>query len=332
MLDLKRREFITLLGGAAAAWPISARAQQSGRMRRIGVLMNYASDDPEAQTRLGAFLQGLQQHGWSIGLNVRIESRFGALDSDRLRKFAAELVAWGPDVIVANAPQSVAALQEVSRSIPIVFAAVTDPVGLGIVQTLARPGGNATGFMPAEFSMSAKWLELLKEIAPSVRRVAILRELSNPSAMPQFAAVQTAAATLGLEVSPVAVRTASNIEQDLAEFSKLPNGGVIVTRLTETISHKNPIIESVARHRLPAVYPLRLFATAGGLAAYGPDIAEEFRRAAAYVDRILKGGKPADLPVQGPTKYDLVINLKTAKALGLDVPATVLARADEVIE
>jgi putative ABC transport system substrate-binding protein len=223
-------------------------------------------------------------------------------------------------------------LQEVSRSIPIVFAAVTDPVGLGFVQSLGLPGGNATGFTPAEFSLSAKWVELLKELAPRVRRVAVLRELRNPSAMPQFAAIQTAASTLGLEVSPVAVRTAVSIEQDLAEFAKLPNGGVIITRLTETISHKDPIIEALARHQLPAVYPLRLFATAGGLCAYGPDIVEDFRRVAGYVDRILKGEKPADLPVQAPTKYELVINLKTAKALGLEVPPILLARADEVIE
>jgi putative ABC transport system substrate-binding protein len=235
-------------------------------------------------------------------------------------------------VIVANAPTSVAAVQEISRRIPIVFGAVTDPVGLGIVQSLARPGGNVTGFMPAEFSMSAKWVELLKELAPGVRRVAILRELSNPSAIPQFAAIQTAAAALGLEVFPLPVRAATAIDHDLTEFGKLANGGVIVTRLTETISHKGVIIESAARHRLPAVYPLRLFATAGGLCAYGPDIADDFRRMAGYVDRILKGEKPADLPVQAPTKYELVINLKTAKTLGIDIPPTVLVRADEVIE
>ncbi|HEY1363671.1 MAG TPA: ABC transporter substrate-binding protein [Xanthobacteraceae bacterium] len=328
---LKRRELVALLGGAAA-WPLAAQAQQPDRMRRIAVLLNYASDDPEAQARLGALLQGLQQHGWSIGRNVRIEYRFGALDPNRLRKFAAELVAWDPDVIVANAPPSVVALQEVSRSVPIVFAAVTDPVGLGIVQSLARPGGNATGFTPAEFSTSAKWLELLKELAPNVRRVAILRDLSNPSAVAQFAAIQTAAAALGLEVSAGAVRTVNDIEHDLAEFAKSPNGGVIVTRLTETISKRQTIIESVARHQLPAVYPLRLFAAAGGLAAYGPDIVDEFRRAAGYVDRILRGEKPADLPVQAPTRYELVLNLKTAKALGLDVPPILLARADEVIE
>jgi putative tryptophan/tyrosine transport system substrate-binding protein len=270
---VKRREFLTLLGGAAA-WPLAVHAQQGARLRRIGVLMNFGSDDPEGHSRVGAFLQGLQQHGWSIGQNVRTEYRYGALDPDRLRKSAAELVAWRAEVILANAPPSVAAVQEVSRSVPIVFAAVTDPVGLGIVRSLARPGGNATGFTPAaEFSMSGKWVELLKELAPNVRRVAILRELSNPSAMPQFAAIQTAAASVGLEVSPIAARTARNIEEDLAEFARFPNGGVIVTRLTETISHRDPIIRSVAQHRLPAVYPLRLFATAGGLASYGADIA-----------------------------------------------------------
>ena len=328
---MRRREFIAVLGGAAA-WPLGARAQQPGGMRRIGVLMNYPSDDPEAQIRVGAFLQGLQEHGWSVGRNVRIEYRYGALDPDRLRNLAADLVAWSPDVIVANAPASVIALQDASRKIPIVFAAVTDPVGLGIVQTLAKPGGNATGFTPAEFSMSAKWLELLKELSPNITRVAILRDPSNPSAMPQFAAIQTAAAAIGVDVVPIGVRTREDIEQALADFARLQNRGVIVTRLTETIARSNQIIQLVAQYRLPAVYPLRLFASGGGLAAYGPNIAEDFRRMAGYVHRILKGESPADLPVQAPTKYELVINLKTAKALGLEIPPTLLARADEVIE
>ena len=331
---MKRRAFITLLGGAAAAWPLAARAQQHERMRRIGVLVGgLSADDPEWQARSNAFIQGLQERGWSDGRNMRVEYRWGLGDPDRLRKYAAELVARGAEVILANGPPSVAAIQEVSRSVPIVFAAVTDPVGLGIVRSLARPGGNATGFTPAaEFSTSGKWVELLKELAPNVRRVAILREVSNPSAMPQFAAIQTAAASVGFEVSPIALRTARNIEEDLAEFARFPNGGVIVTRIGEAIAHRDPIIESVAQHRLPAVYPLRLFATAGGLAAYGPDIADDFRRAASYVDRILKGESPADLPVQAPTKYELVINLKTARALGLSVPPTLLSTADEVIE
>ena len=307
---MRRREFITMLGGTAISWPLVARAQQPERMRHIGVLMNYPSDDPEAQIRVGAFLQGLQEHGWSVGRNVRIEYRYGALDPDRLRNLAADLVAWSPDVIVANAPASVIALQDASRKIPIVFAAVTDPVGLGIVQTLAKPGGNATGFTPAEYSMSAKWLELLKELSSNITRVAILRDPSNPSAMPQFAAIQTAAAAIGVDVVPIGVRTREDIEQALADFARLQNRGVIVTRLTETIARSNQIIQLVAQYRLPAVYPLRLFASGGGLAAYGPNIAEDFRRMAGYVHRILK----------------------TAKALGLEIPPTLLARADEVIE
>ena len=328
---MRRREFITLLGGAAvtAACGAGAAAGADAAHRRTHELSlrRSGSTDPS-----GWFLQGLQEHGWSVGRNVRIEYRYGALDPNRLRNLAAELVAWSPDVIVANAPASVIALQDASRKIPIVFAAVTDPVGLGIVQTLAKPGGNATGFTPAEYSMSAKWLELLKELSPNITRVAILRDPSNPSAMPQFAAIQTAAAAIGVDVVPIGVRTREDIEQALADFARLQNRGVIVTRLTETIARSNQIIQLVAQYRLPAVYPLRLFASGGGLAAYGPNIAEDFRRLAGYVDRILKGERPADLPVQAPTKYELVLNLKTAKALGLEVPSTLLARADEVIE
>jgi putative tryptophan/tyrosine transport system substrate-binding protein len=328
---VKRRKFITLLGGAVAAWPLAARAQQPSGMRRIGLLMNLAADDPESQARIGAFLQGLQEFGWAIGRNLRIDYRWAA-DADRVSKSAAELVALAPDVILANAPPSVIALQRVSRSVPIVFAAVTDPIGMGIAQSLARPGGNATGFTSAEFGMSAKWLELLKEIAPGVKRVAVLREPGNPGAMPQFAAIQTVAPMFGVELTLIDLADAGEIERSIDAFARASSGGLIATRTSEAIAHRDLIVALAARHRLPAVYPLRLFATGGGLTSYGPDIVDQYRRAAGYVDRILKGENPADLPVQVPTKYDLVINLKTAKALGLEVPPTLLARADEVIE
>jgi len=331
MLDPRRRRFLTLLGGAVVAWPLAAGAQQGGRMRRIGVLMNLSSDDPEAQTRIGAFLQGLQEFGWAIGRTLRVEYRWGA-DADRVRKSAAELVALAPDVIVANAPPSVIALQRESRGVPIVFAAVTDPVGMGIVQSLARPGGNATGFTSAEFGLSAKWLELLKDIAPGVKRVAVLRDPGNPGAMPQFAAIQTVAPMLGVELDVVDLAGAGEIERGIDAFARTANGGLIVTRTSEAITHRDLIIALAARHRLPAVYPLRLFVSGGGLISYGPDIVDQYRRAAGYVDRILKGEKPADLPVQQPTKFELVINLKTANALGMEIPPTLLARADEVIE
>src|SRR6516165_8620103 len=265
--QLKRREFITLLGGGAA-WPLAARAQQSDRVRRIGVLMNLSSDDPEAQTRIGAFLQGLQEFGWAIGRTLRVEYRWGA-DADRVRKSAAELVALAPDVIVANAPPSVIALQRESRGVPIVFAAVTDPVGMGIVQSLARPGGNATGFTSAEFGLSVKWLEMLKEMAPGVRRVAVLRESSNPSGLAQFAAIQGVAASFGVELSPLGVRDAGEIERDVGAFARPGNGGMIVTRIAETIAHRDAIIKAASQSRLPAVYPLRVFVTAGGLISYG---------------------------------------------------------------
>jgi putative ABC transport system substrate-binding protein len=330
---VKRREFMTLLGGIAATWPLAARAQQPGQMRRIGVLMNLAADDPESQARIGAFLQGLQELGWALGRNLRIDYRWGAAsDAERIRRLAAELIALVPDVILANAPPSVIALQRTSRSVPIVFAAVTDPVGMGIVQSLARPGGNATGFTSAEFGMSAKWLELLKEVAPGVKRAAVLRNPTNPGSMPQFAAIQTVAPMFGVDLSLIDLADAGEIERGIDALARSPNGGLIVTRTSEAIIYRDLIIALAARHRLPAVYPLRFFVSDGGLISYGPDIVDQFRRAAGYVDRILKGEKPADLPVQAPTKYELVINLKTAKALGLEVPATLLARADEVIE
>jgi putative ABC transport system substrate-binding protein len=327
-----RREFITLLGGAAAAWPLAARGQQGGRVRRIGMLMNLAAEDPESQARIGSLLQGLQELGWSIGRNVRIDYRWTAGDAQRLRGYAAELVVLAPDIIVANANPTVEALLQTTRDIPIVFMAVTDPVAAGVVQSLARPGGNATGFTSAEFSMSAKWLELLKEIAPGVTRAAILQDPGNVGGLPQFAAIQSVAPALGVDLSTLFMRDADEIERAIAAFARAPNGGLIATRTSGAIGHRQSIITEAAKHRLPAVYPLRLFVSAGGLACYGPDIVDQYRRAAGYVDRILKGEKPADLPVQAPTKYELVINLKTARALGLEVPPTLLARADEVIE
>jgi putative ABC transport system substrate-binding protein len=327
---VKRREFITLLGGAAM-WPLLARAQQADRVRRIGALMTQAADDPEGQARLLALAQGLQESGWAIGRNVRIDIRWGEGDAERYRRYAAELVALAPDVILVNGPAALAQLQQATRSLPIVFTNVTDPVGAGFVVSVARPGGNATGFMLAEYSTSGKWLELLKEIAPRVTRAAIIRDPTLTSAVAQFAAIQSAAASLGVELSPIDVRNTGEIERAVAAFARGPNGGLIVTSGGSS-TRRNPIITLAARHKLPAVYPFRYFVTSGGLISYGPDPIDQYRRAAGYVDRILKGEKPADLPVQAPTKYELAINLKTAKALGLEVPATVLARADGVIE
>jgi putative ABC transport system substrate-binding protein len=327
---MKRRDFITLLGGAAA-WPLAARAQQAERMRRIGVLVNLLENDPEAVARLTALRKSLQELGWVEGRNLQIDTRWG-VDNDRIRKNAAELIALAPDLILANAPPSVMALQQATRTVPIVFVNMTDPVGMGIVQSLARPGGNATGSTVAEFGLSAKWLEVLKEIAPGVRRVAVLRELSNPSALAQFAAIQAVASSIDVELSPLGVREAGEIERDVGSFARPGNGGLIVTRTSEAIAQRDAIIKAASRHRLPAVYPLGFFVTAGGLISYGPDTIDQYRRAATYVDRILNGDKPADLPVQAPTKYELVINLKTAKVLGLTLPPTLLARADEVIE
>ena len=331
MPEIKRREFITLLSGAAVAWPLAAGGQQPERMRRIGVLMNLASDDAEGQARLAAFHQGLQQLGWTVGRNVQIDYRWSAGNADYIRKFAAELVALAPDVIVSTGSPSVAVLQQATRSVPIVFTAVVDPVGGGLVASLARPGGNATGFMLFEYSTSGKWLELLKEIAPRVMRAAVIRDPTLTAAVAQFAAIQGAAGSLGVELSPIDMRDAGEIERAVTAFSRVSNGGLIVTA-SGSSARRSLIITLAARHKLPAVYACRFFATSGGLISYGPDIIDPFRRAAGYVDRILKGEKPADLPVQTPTKYELVINLKTAKALGLEVPATLLARADEVIE
>jgi len=329
---VNRRAFITLLGGGAATWPLAARAQQPERMRRIGVLMNRAPQNPEGQDRLAAFHQGLQELGWGIGRNVRIETRWSEDIADESVKQAAGLVALAPDIVLASGTLAVTALQRISRTLPIVFAAVGDPVGAGIVDSLAHPGGNATGFMLYEFNFSAKYLELLKEIAPRVTRVAIIRNAANPTGIGQFGALQNAAQLLGVAASPINVRDAREIEHSVEAFARSPNGGLVVTQSASATVYRDVIIAVAARHKLPAVYALRYNATSGGLISYGPDVVDQFRQAAAYVDRVLKGEKPADLPVQAPTKYELVINLKTANALGLTVPDSLLARADEVIE
>ena len=329
---MRRREFITLLGGAAAAWPLAARAQQGERMRRIGVLLPAITNDDAFQDRIGAFLQGLQQPGWSIGRNVRIETRWAANNPTEIRRHAAELVALAPDVVVAFAASTVGAMLQATGTVPIVFPGVADPVGAGFVDSLARPGRNATGFLLFEYSMAGKWLELLKEIAPSVIRAAVLRDPATASGPAQFGVIQAAAPSLRVEVSLINMRDAPEIEQAVAAFAHSPNNGLIVPASGSAAVHRALIIMLAARHRLPAIYSSRVYVTAGGLISYGPDYVDQYRRAAGYVDRILKGEKPADLPVQAPTKYELVINLKTAKALGLDVPPSLLARADEVIE
>jgi putative ABC transport system substrate-binding protein len=328
---MRRRAFITLLGGAAA-WPVGARGQQAGGMRRIGVLMNLAADDPEGLSRLAAFHQGLQELGWTVGRNLRIDYRWGAGDADRFRKYAIELVALAPDVILATSGATVPWLLQATRSVPIVFTQVPDPLGSGFVASLAHPGGNITGFTTFEFSFGGKYLGVLKEIAPRMTRTVVLRDAVDPAGIGQFGAIQTAAASLGLEVTSVDVQKADEIEHSIAEFARTSNSGLIVTGSAPAAVHRELIITLAARHRLPTIYPYRYFATDGGLISYGPDPVDQFRSAAGYVDRILKGEKPADLPVQAPTKYELVVNLKTAKAIGLDVPTSVLARADEVIE
>jgi putative ABC transport system substrate-binding protein len=329
---VKRRDFITLLGGAAAAWPLAARAQQGEHARRVSILMNAAADDSEGQSYVAAFQQGMQELGWSVGRNLRIDIRWGGDDADRWRRYAEELLGLSPDVIVAAGGAIVSRLQRVSRTVPIVFAQSIDPVGAGVVASLARPGGNATGFAQFEYSLSGKWAELLKDIVPGLKRIGVLREPANPAGIGQWAIIQAAATAAGMEVSPLAVRDPGEIERGVASFAREPNGGLVVAVGSSTTLHRGAIIASAARHRLPAVYAYRYFVTAGGLISYGPDLVGQYRRAAGYVDRILKGEKPADLPVQAPTKYELVINLKTARTLGLDVPPTLLARADEVIE
>jgi putative ABC transport system substrate-binding protein len=326
--QMKRRSFITLL----AAWPIVARAQQPERMRRIGVLNPLTADDPESQARIAAFAQGLQESGWIVDRNVKIEYRWGGGDAGRVRRYAAELVALAPDVIVTSGGSTVPLLLQATRTVPIVFVNVADPVGGGLVESLSRPGGNVTGFAQFEYSLSGKWLELLKQVVPGLTRAAVLRDPALVAGIGAFAVIQAVAPSLGVEAVPVNVRDADDIERAIAAFARAPNGGMIVTGSALAVVHRDLIVKLATEHRLPAVYYRRLFVTGGGLISYGPDLTDHFRKAAGYVDRILRGEKPADLPVQNPTKYELVINLKTAKALGLEVPPMLLASADEVIE
>jgi putative ABC transport system substrate-binding protein len=332
MLDLRRRDFVALLGAAAAAWPLAVQAQRGERMPRIGVLLPVATDDAEFQTRVGAFLQALEQLGWTIGRNVEIDIRWATANADAIRRHAAELAALAPDVILAHGAPTLGPLLQVTRTVPIVFPVASDPVAAGFVESLARPGGNATGFMDWEYGMAVKWPELLKQIAPSVTRVAVLRDPTIPTGPAQFGVIQAVAPSLGMDVVPINVRDVTEIERALAAFARSSNGSLIVTPSGFASVNRDLIITLAARHRLPAVYFGRYFVTSGGLISYGNDTVDQYRRAAAYVDRILKGEKPADLPVQAPTKYELAINLKTAKALGIEVPPTLLARADEMIE
>jgi putative ABC transport system substrate-binding protein len=324
---VRRREFITLLGGAAAAWPLAARAQQPERMRRVGALMNTAADSADGQAHFAAFVHGLQQLGWTDGRNAQLDVRWAAGDPERIRRYAAELVALAPDVILASGGTTLGPLRQVSRTVPTVFTGVSDPVGAGFVDSLARPG-----FIAFERNISGKWLELLKEIAPGVTRAVVLRDTELGPGASQFAVIQAVAPSLRVEVNPVNVGGAAEIERAVAAFARAPNGGLIATGGGRMRSHRDLIVKLAARHKLPAVYYDRVYVDSGGLISYGPDFVDQFRRAAGYIDRILKGDKPADLPVQAPTKYELLINLKTAKAIGLTVPPTLLARADEVIE
>src|SRR6516164_4695417 len=330
MLDLRRRDFVTLVGGAAA-WPLAARAQQPDGMRRIGVLMNLAADDVEGQQRLAAFLQGLQEAGWEVGRNVRIDIRSTG-DIELNSKYAMELLALAPDVFLAAGAPTVRALQKATRTVPIVFTGSADPVGAGLVASLGRPSRNATGFSSFEYSIGGKWLEFLKQIAPTVTRVAVVRDPDVPAGIGQFGAIQAVAPYVGVELRPIDTRDSSAIEQAMNAFTRQTGGGLIVTQNTSVLFHRKLIIALAARHRLPAVYASRFLVRDGGLLSYGPNLSDNYRRAASYVDRILKGERPADLPVQAPTRYELVINLKAAKALGLEVPPSLLARADEVIE
>jgi putative tryptophan/tyrosine transport system substrate-binding protein len=329
---IRRRAFITLLGGAAAAWPLGARAQQPDRMRRIGILLPAAADDAGFQAPFGAFLQALALLGWTIGRNVRVDTRWATANAAEIRRHAAELVALAPDVILAAGTSAVGPLLQATRTVPIVFPNIGDPVGGGFVDSLARPGGNATGFMSYEYTLSGKSLELLKEIAPGVTRAAVIRDAAVSIGPAQLGVIQAVAPSLRVDVTPINIRDAGEIERGIAAFADSPNGGLIVTASARAIAHRDLIITLAARHKLPAVYHRSVYVTNGGLLSYGPDFTDQFRRAAGYVDRILKGEKPADLPVQAPTKYELVINMKTAKALGLDVPPALLARVDEVIE
>jgi putative tryptophan/tyrosine transport system substrate-binding protein len=328
---MRRREFILLIGGAAATWPLAARAQEPSGVRRIGVLMNI-SDDPEGKARLAAFRQSLEQLGWIDGRNVRIDTKWADGDVERIRRLATEMVAQSPDVILATGSAAAAPLLQATRTVPIVFVNTPDPVGAGYVKSLARPGGNATGFLLFEYSIGAKWLDLLKQIAPEVNRVAVLRDATISAGLGQYGAVQSAAASFGVEASAIDLRDVSEIERDIAAFATTPGGGLIVSASPVATRHRDLIVKLAARHKLPAIYYERFFVAEGGLISYGPNIVDQYRRAPGYVDRILRGEKPADLPVQAPTKYELVINLKTAKALSLDVPNTLIGRADQLIE
>jgi putative ABC transport system substrate-binding protein len=330
-MSVRRREFVSLLGGVAA-WPLSVRAQQGDRVRRIGVILPAASDDPVFQTWFGAFLQGLAVLGWTIGRNVRIDTRWATANAAEIRRHAAELAALAPDVILAHGASTVRPLLQATRTIPIVFPVAGDPVGEGFVDSLARPGGNATGFMTEEYSMAGKRLELLKQIAPGMTRAAVLRDANQGAGTGTFAAIQTVAPSLRVEVTMVNMRDAGEIERAITAFARSPNGGLIMTAGGTSALHRELIITLAARYKLPVVSYERYWVAAGGLISYGPDQIDQYRQAAGYVDRILKGEKPADLPVQAPTKYEIVLNLKTAKALGLDVPASVFARANEVLE
>jgi putative tryptophan/tyrosine transport system substrate-binding protein len=331
-MAMRRRDFMKIIGGAAAGWPLAAHAQQPERMRRIGIILPATADDAAFQVWVGAFLQGLALLGWTIGRNVRIDTRWAGVKAPEIRKHAAELIALAPDVILAHGALTVVPLLQTTRTVPIVFPVAVDPVGAGLVDSLARPGGNATGFMSTEFSIGAKWLELLKQIAPNVTRAAVLRDSSQGAGNSMFAAIQTAAEPLRVEVNPVSLRDATEIERAVAAFARSSNSALIVTATAAAALHRDLIITLAARHKLPAVYPERNYVTAGGLISYGSDRIDQYRQAAGYVDRILKGEKPADLPVQAPTKFEIVLNLKTAKALGIDMPVTVHAIANEVIE
>jgi putative tryptophan/tyrosine transport system substrate-binding protein len=327
---MKRREFLTLLGSAAAAWPLAANAQE--RMRRVGVLSNPGAEDAEMQNRTAAFAQGLRDLGWAVGRNLQIDYRWSNGDAERLRAHAAELVALEPDVVLATSGVSIMPILEASRRVPIVFAQTIDPVGLGVVESLSRPGGNITGFTQFEYSIPPKWLELLKEIAPATTHAAVLRDPFDPPGLGQWAAMQSVASAFSIELRVVNVRDRAAIENGIRRIAEFPNAGLLITASAPANVHRDLILRLASHYRLPAIYPYRYFVVAGGLVCYGPDTISQYRHAAGYVDRILKGEKPADLPVQAPTKYETVLNLKTARALGLDVPAPVLARADEVIE
>jgi len=328
---VRRRDFIALAGGLTITWPVAARAQQDNRVRHLGVFMNLPEGDPDGARWIAALLKALDEFGWTEGRNIRLDFRWG-VDAEHVHKNAEELVALNPDVIVAASAPAVLALQQATRKVPIIFVAVTDPVALGFVESLARPGGNTTGFSPAELGLGAKWLQVLKEMAPAVTRVGVFHNPANSGSVSQFAIIQAAAPSLGLALSVIDTADKSAIEQAVAAFASSPNGGLLTLRIGETISLRDSLVALAAQFRLPAIYPLRTFATAGGLASYGPDVAEEYRQAAGYVDRVLRGEKPANLPVQVASKYQLVINLKTAKSLNLALPQTLLATADEVLE